>query len=141
MPIENLARSRVVTASEDEPVEDIARTMDDEDVGSVVITDGDEPVGIVTDRDLATRVLGDGHDPTETSAGDVMSDGLETIERGDGFYQAAERMSERGVRRLPVTDSDGSLNGIITADDFTELLADEHAQLSSIIQAQRPEYE
>ncbi|WP_254862841.1 CBS domain-containing protein [Halovivax gelatinilyticus] len=139
MPIENLARSDVITAPTDESVEELASTMDEQSVGSIVITDGDEPVGIVTDRDLAMRVLGDGTDPESATAEDVMTDELTTIERGSGFYQAAEMMSENAVRRLPVTD-DGHLAGIITADDFTELLADEQAQLSTIIQAQRPEY-
>ncbi|ELZ14336.1 signal transduction protein with CBS domains [Halovivax asiaticus JCM 14624] len=141
MPVENLARSRVVTADTDETVAELASMMDDEHVGSVVIADGDEPVGIVTDRDLATRVLGNGSNPDETTAEDVMSEELTMVSESDGFYTAAERMAEEGVRRLPVTDGDGQLSGIITADDFTELLADEQAQLSSIIQAQRPAYD
>lgn len=140
MPIENLARSDVITAQEDESVQQLATTMDDEHVGSVVITDGDEPVGIVTDRDLAIRVLGDGMDPGEATAGDVMSEDPATVTQDDGFYQATERMSEHGVRRLPVCTDDDELVGIITADDLNELLADEHAQLSDVIQAQRPEY-
>ncbi len=140
MPIENLARSDVVTASKDEPVTELASSMEDHSVGSIVITDGDEPVGIVTDRDLATRVVGAGQVPSEMTAQDVMSEEIATIESDQGFYQAAEMMSEHAIRRLPVTDSDGKLSGIITADDFTELLADEQAQLSTIIQAQRPEY-
>lgn len=141
MPVENLARSNVITAGTDESAQDLARRMDDERIGSVVVTDGDEPVGIVTDRDLAMRVVGDGSDPGSMTAEDVMSENLTTVNADDGFYTAAERMSEEGIRRLPVVDSDGSLNGIITADDFTELLADEQAQLASIIQAQRPAYE
>lgn len=140
MPIENLARSDVVTAQEDEPVQELATRMDDSHVGSVVITDGDEPTGIVTDRDLATRVIGDGMDPTETTAGDVMSDDLTTVDHTAGFYRATELMSEHGIRRLPVCNDSDELIGIITADDLNELLADEHMQLSDVIQAQRPEY-
>ncbi|WP_247728650.1 CBS domain-containing protein [Halovivax limisalsi] len=140
MPVENLARSEVVTAETSADVTDIASRMDDEGVGSVVITDGDEPTGIVTDRDLAIRVVGEGSDPSELTAEDVMSDDLTTVQESEGFYTAAERMADAGVRRLPVTRDGGDLAGIITADDFTELLADEQAQLSTIIQAQRPEY-
>lgn len=140
MPVENLARSDVVTAPEDESVQELASRMDDSHVGSVVITDGDEPTGIVTDRDLATRVLGDGMDPAETTASDVMSEDPATIDQTAGFYQATELMSEHGIRRLPVCDDDGELVGIITSDDLNELLADEHMQLADVIQAQRPEY-
>ncbi|SFB69380.1 CBS domain-containing protein [Halobiforma haloterrestris] len=140
MPIENLARSDVVTAQEGDSVEELATRMDESHVGSIVITDGDEPIGIVTDRDLATRVLGNGMDPSEATAGDVMSEDPTTIDHDAGFYQVTELMSEDGVRRLPVCDDDGELVGIITYDDLSELLADEHMHLSDVIQAQRPEY-
>lgn len=140
MPIENLARSDVITAQEDESVQDLATRMDESMVGSVVITDGDEPTGIVTDRDLATRVIGDGMDPSDTTAGDVMSDDLTTIDEGAGFYRATELMSENGIRRLPVCNDSDELVGIITSDDLNELIAEEHMQLSDVIQAQRPEY-
>lgn len=140
MPIDNLARSDVVTESEDASIETLAGTMRDEDVGSVVITDGDEPRGIVTDRDLVMAVLAEGDDPGEYVASDVMSSDLCTIEQDAGFYRATELMSEHGVRRLPVVDPDGNLHGIITADDLNELLADEHGELAEVVRAQRPSY-
>lgn len=140
MPVENLARSDVVTATPETSVQELATTMDDSDVGSVVITDGSEPVGIVTDRDLAMRVIADGSDPDEHTAEDVMSDDPYTVDRHAGFYKVTELMSEHGVRRLPVVDSDGNLAGIITADDLNELLADEHQELAGVIRAQRPPY-
>ncbi|WP_418284200.1 CBS domain-containing protein [Halorubrum sp. DTA46] len=139
MPIDDLARSDVVTAGLETPVADLATTMAEESVGSIVITDGDTPVGIVTDRDLAVRVLGDGLDPGEQHAGDVMTDDLTTIERTAGFFEAATLMADNGIRRLPIVEGD-SLVGIITADDLTELIADEEQQLADVIRAQRPEY-
>ncbi|MEF8852732.1 MAG: CBS domain-containing protein [Haloarculaceae archaeon] len=140
MPIEDLARSNVVTASADATVTELAATMAEEDVGSVVVTDGDDAVGIVTDRDLAVRVLAEETDPSVATAGDVMSTDLQTVHRGAGFYEATERMREYGVRRLPVVDSDDGLVGIITGDDLTELLADEQQQFAEVIRAQRPPY-
>ncbi|ELY44061.1 CBS domain-containing protein [Natronorubrum sulfidifaciens] len=140
MPVDNLARSDVITAATDESIQHLATAMDDEDVGSIVITDGDEPVGIVTDRDLTIEVLAAGTTPDDLVAEDVMSTDLCTIEHDSGFYRATELMSEHGVRRLPVTDGDGDLTGIITIDDLNELLADEHQQLADVVQAQRPPY-
>ncbi|MHC3439284.1 CBS domain-containing protein [Natrialbaceae archaeon A-gly3] len=140
MPVDTLARRDVVTESEDASIETLAATMRDEDVGSVVITDGDEPQGIVTDRDLVMEVLAEGDDPEEYVASDVMSSDLYTVEQDAGFYQATEVRSEYGVRRLPVVDSDGNLHGIITADDLNELLADEHGELAEVVRAQRPPY-
>jgi len=139
MPIKDLARSDVVTADTDASVTTLAATMADENVGSIVITDGETPVGIVTDRDLTVRVLAEAADPETQTAADVMSEDLRLIDRDAGFYQAAELMSERGIRRLPVSDGE-SLVGIITADDLTELLADEQQKFAEIIRAQRPEY-
>lgn len=139
MPIDDLARSDVVTADPDTSISALATSMEEEDVGSVVITEGDSPVGIVTDRDLTLRVLGAGNDPDELTAEDVMTQDLCTIDRAAGFYEATTLMSENGIRRLPVCDGD-DLVGIITADDLTELLADEEQQLVEVIRAQRPEY-
>lgn len=104
MPIEDLARSDVVTAEPETAVADLAATMDAENVGSIVITNDDAPVGIVTDRDLAVRVLGADADPTEQTAEDVMTSDLCTAERGTGFYEATDMMAEHGIRRFPVCE-------------------------------------
>lgn len=139
MPIEDLARTDVVTVSPDTPIADVAETMAEEHVGSVVITDEEDLVGIVTDRDLTVRVLAEEADEAGLTAEDVMTEELCTIARDAGFYKATELMSENGIRRLPVCDG-GDLVGIVTFDDLTELLSDEQRQMSDVIQAQRPEY-
>jgi signal-transduction protein with cAMP-binding, CBS, and nucleotidyltransferase domain len=139
MPIEDLARSEAVTADPETSVTDLAATMAEENVGSIVLTDDETPIGIVTDRDLTVRVLGNAVDPTEQTAEDVMTSDLCTAEPGAGFYEAANLMAEHGIRRLPICEDD-TLVGIITADDVTELLADEQQHLGDIIRAQRPEY-
>lgn len=140
MPIRDLAREDVVTASPSTPVPELARLMRDEGVGSVVVTNGDTPTGIVTDRDLTIRVLAEEANPTDLDVADVMSSDLCTVESGVGFYEATRVMSEQGIRRLPVCTEDDELVGIITSDDLTELLAEESDHLASVIQAQRPAY-
>lgn len=140
MPIRDLAREQVVSATPETSVSELAQLMRDENVGSVLITNDERSVGIVTDRDLTTRLLAEETDPSTQTAKDVMSESLCTASPETGFYEAAQLMSEHGVRRLPVCDDDGTPTGIITADDLSELLADEHQQLASVIQAQRPPY-
>lgn len=140
MPILDLARENVVSAGPETSVPELAQQMRDENVGSVIITDDNTPTGIVTDRDLTTRVLAEETSPNDQTAGDVMSTDLCAVASDAGFYEAARVMSENGVRRLPVCSEFEELEGIITADDLTELLADENQQLASIIQAQRPPY-
>jgi signal-transduction protein with cAMP-binding, CBS, and nucleotidyltransferase domain len=139
MPIEDLARSDAVTADPETPVTDLAAAMDEENVGSVVITNEGTAVGIVTDRDLTVRVLGKDIDPTDQTAEDVMTSDLRAIEPDAGFYEATTLMADHGIRRLPVCEGH-SLVGIITVDDVAELLADEQQQLGDVIRAQRPEY-
>lgn len=140
MPIQDLAREDVVSTERESPVPELARLMREENVGSVVVTDDDRAVGIVTDRDLTTRTIAEGLDPDELTAEDVMSADLCTVDPDAGFYEAAEVMQEHEVRRLPVCADDGELRGIITVDDLTELLAEENDHLASVIRAQRPEY-
>lgn len=140
MPIEDLAREDVVSASPETSVPELAQQMRDENVGCVVITNDNTPTGIVTDRDLTTRVLAEETASNDQTAEDVMSTDLCAVGPDAGFYEAAQVMSENAVRRLPVCDENDEVVGIITADDLSELLADESQQLASVIQAQRPEY-
>lgn len=140
MPIQELARTEVVTAAPEAPASELARLMRDEGVGSVVITNDDEPVGIVTDRDLATRVVAEEATPNTQSAENIMSKDLCTVTPAGGFYEATEVMAEHGIRRLPVCSDDGTLEGILTIDDLSELIADEQQQLASVIRNQRPPY-
>ena len=140
MPIQDLARDDVIRAEPETPIAELAKQMRDENVGSVVITNGETPVGIATDRDLTVRTIAEETDPSEQTAEDVMSADLCSVDPDAGFYEAAQAMSENGVRRLPICNEDDELVGIITADDLTELLADESEQLAEVIRAQRPAY-
>ncbi len=140
MPIQDLARDDVIRAEPETPIAELAQQMRDENVGSVVITNGETPVGIATDRDLTVRTIAEETDPSEQTAEDVMSADLCSVDPDAGFYEAAQAMSENGVRRLPICNEDDELVGIITADDLTELLADESEQLAEVIRAQRPAY-
>lgn len=141
MPIQDIARTEVVSAGERASITELARLMRDENVGSVVITNDGSPMGIVTDRDLTTRVLAEATDPSDLTARDVMSTDLCTVGPDAGFYESAQVMSDNAVRRLPVCTESDELVGIITADDLTELLSDEHQQLAAILRNQRPAYQ
>lgn len=140
MPIHQLAREEVIHAPPVTPLQDIAGLMRDNRVGSVIITDDDRPVGIITDRDLAIKAMADGADPQDHVAGDIMSAEVCTVDESTGFYESAETMREHGIRRLPICNDAGELTGIITADDLTELLADEMQQIAGVIQSQRQPY-
>lgn len=140
MTIHDLARTDVITATADHTAADLATVMREENVGSVVIVEDDQPVGIVTDRDLVMGVLESGADLEHVPAGDVMTGDLVSIHGDSGLLEATERMAAEGVRRLPVVDRDGALTGIVTLDDLANLLSAELANLTSIIEAESPPY-
>jgi CBS domain-containing protein len=99
-----------------------ARRMRDYRVGCVVVVREARPVGIITDRDLALRVVAEGKDPERTPISDVVTYDASTVTRDAGIETAVRIMSERGVRRLPIVTEDGKVTGIVTADDLTVLL-------------------
>lgn len=142
MTVKDIARPReeLVSASPDTSLPELAQLMDERKVGCVVIeTDGD-PTGIITDRDFAIMVVGEGKDPTELTAADVMHRDPYTADADDGVFELCATMREHGVRRMPVVE-DGKLTGIITLDDLVVLLEQEMHDLSEVIRAESPAYQ
>lgn len=118
MQLRELMTPAVITAGRDEAAAEVARIMRDRGVGSVVITDdGGDPVGIVTDRDLAVRVLAERRDPVETRAGACASSPVIVGEPEMELDEAAALMVRHRIRRLPVATG-GRLAGIVTLDDI-----------------------
>lgn len=137
MTIGDFARREVVTAGPDVSLLEVAGLMATANVGSVVIVDGRQPIGIVTDRDLVLDVLGLDRDPAELSADEVMSEDLVVADAGDDVLDVLRRMHKAGVRRIPVMDGE-RLSGIVTLDDFVALLAEELGSLAGVIEAESP---
>lgn len=139
MTISDMARTDVVTVDPETTTREISKLLEQENVGSVIITEGDTPVGIVTDRDLALEVIGEGKDSETITAADVMTTDLFTAEVDESIYDVLEGMRERGVRRVPVVE-DGDLAGIVTLDDFIVLLTSEFESVSGVVRSGIPEY-
>lgn len=138
MPVSDLARNEPVTAAPDEPLQQLASTMRDERIGSVIVEQDGEPVGIVTDRDIAVRAVADGGADGRT-ASDVMTEEPCCVDGDTGLLELTQEMCDNAVRRIPVME-DGELSGIITFDDVERLLTDEHQNLSEVIAANSPAY-
>jgi CBS domain-containing protein len=139
--IRTFPRSDVVTADPDVTAADLASRMDEEGVGSIVITEDDRLVGIVTDRDLTVGVLAAGEDPSSVSAADLMSEDVVTANLDAGIFDVLSRMEEAEVRRVPAVDEDGKVVGIVTFDDFVALFGRELEKLGNIAEAESPSYE
>jgi CBS domain-containing protein len=121
----------VVTASRDTTVAEAARLMRAKNVGAVVVVNGRKPIGLVTDRDIAIDVVGQGKDPVTTLMGNVMRKSLTVIRDNAGIFDAAKLFGKMGVRRLPVVNKVGTMVGIIALDDLMMLLGNEMGHMAS----------
>ena len=99
--------------------QEAARRMKSEDVGSLPIVDGGRLVGMITDRDLALRLVAEGRS-ADTPVGEVGSRELVTIDPQQDLGEAARLMSEHQLRRLPVCEEDGKLVGILAQADVAQ---------------------
>ncbi len=104
--------------------QEAARTMKAEDVGSLPIVERDRLVGIVTDRDIAVRIVGEGMG-ADTPVGQIASKDLVTIDPQQDVGEAARLMAEHQLRRLPVCEEDGKLVGILAQADVAQIGHDE----------------
>ena len=132
----SLCKRVVVTIHRDATVQDAALFMRSSHIGNVVVVDAVDtrrPVGIITDRDIAVEVVAQGLAPAQTLVGSVMSAPVVTLREDDGFLEALDKMSARGVRRAPVVDRDGRLKGMVSVDDLVPLLARELAKIGALI--------
>ncbi|MFA6239116.1 MAG: CBS domain-containing protein [Bacteriovorax sp.] len=139
MTIKSICQTKVITVSKNSTLKDIATLMYKHHVGSVIITEGLDgkriPAGIITDRDIALAI-GSSQKPQDLSVDKIMKPHPVTISCDAGLFETALRMREIGVRRLPVVNSDGSLYGVISADDLLSLMGEEISNISKITDAQ-----
>jgi CBS domain-containing protein len=105
------------TVKAGDSIVDAAKLMRGEDSGIAPIVDGDRLVGVITDRDIAVRVVAEGRDPGTTRVEEVASTNVITIDPQQGLDEALRLMAQHQVRRLPVVEEDGRLVGIVAQAD------------------------
>ena len=123
---EAVAALRVLDPVEMEPegtVADAVRLMREHGAGCVVLTEGKKPIGIVTERDVLTKVLA-GDLPSSTPVSKVMTSPPEVIEEGCSVAAVMRRMHQGGFRHMPVVDPSGRLLGVISIKRIVEYLAE-----------------
>ncbi|MGB7292038.1 MAG: CBS domain-containing protein [Thermodesulfobacteriota bacterium] len=139
MSLGNLCRKDVVTVKSGTTIKEVAKLMEEKNIGSVVIDGEGEKFGIVTDRDILLRVLSKNLDPNTAPIDDVMTWKVVLILREDmGLFEALEQVKKSAVRRFPVVNAEGNLVGIITLDDIITLLSKELADVARIIENEGP---
>ncbi len=137
MTVGNYCNREVIVSDPDTTVLELAKLMREHHVGDIVVVEeqGTEkkPVGIVTDRDLVVEVLAQDVDLNAVTAKDVMSSELVTVTEQDSLLDTLETMRGTGIRRVPVVNNNGGLEGILTIADAIELINEASTHLSQII--------
>jgi CBS domain-containing protein len=124
----------------DTPVREAARIMKDEDVGIIPVVDEGSRrlVGVITDRDIAVRIVAEGGD-VNAKVRDVMSSGKITTCRPDeDIDEVMDAMASEQVRRIPIVDERGSLVGIVAQADIVRKAADDHKAEETVERISEP---
>jgi CBS domain-containing protein len=136
MPIGEFCNREVVFATRETSIPEAAQLMREYHVGDLVVVDEVNgkrvPVGIVTDRDIVIEIISQALDINAFSVGDIMSPQLVSVQEKEGVFETIRHMRVKGIRRIPVVNSEGGLEGIVSADDILDLLAEEMAELAKV---------
>ena len=107
------------TVTEKDSLQTVAKTMLDEDCGSLPVVDGNRKViGMVTDRDIVIRVVAQGKNPAQSTVSDAMSKSAFSVREEDSLDRVFDLMSEKQVRRVPVVNGQQEVVGIIAQADL-----------------------
>jgi CBS domain-containing protein len=118
--VRDVMTAHVVTLPSETTLAEAARTMREQDIGDIVVTDGAGPAGLVTDRDIVVRAVAERRDPASTSLGEILTPDLVTVRPDDTVQSAALLMRDHAVRRVLVCESDQTLVGILSIGDLAE---------------------
>ncbi|MBX6744684.1 MAG: CBS domain-containing protein [Acetobacteraceae bacterium] len=110
--------TNVRVATPEDSVQQAAKLMSEADTGVLPVREGDRLVGMVTDRDVAVRLVAEGKDPARTKVREVMSPEVRYVFEDDGLEHVAENMAEQQLRRLPVVNREKRLVGILSLGDI-----------------------
>ncbi|MEQ9260348.1 MAG: CBS domain-containing protein [Roseovarius sp.] len=116
---EYASKSKPLTTSADTNVADAVAAMSEKSYGCIVVTDDKDRVsGIVTERDVMNKLVGEGRDPNTTTLGEIMTRDPKLAQEGDQILDWLRIMSNERFRRLPVVDADGRIKAVFTQGDF-----------------------
>ncbi len=139
MTIGSHCKHIVITAAKDTSVFDVAKLMKKHNIGNIVVVDetnGGMPIGILTDRDIAMRIVADEVDPKRLTVGDAMSQDLLVLHEHQHIQEAVDMMCAKSVRRAPVVDKNNKIIGITTVDDLLLLFSDQLGSLAKLVRKQ-----
>ena len=111
--------SNIATLDSSSMIKDAAKLMDEKNIGCVIVTENNQPVGILTERDFVKRIASK-EKPLTSPLKDVMSSPLISIDPDETVWEAAEEMKVNNIHKLPVI-KENTITGIITTSDLIEI--------------------
>lgn len=117
-PVRSLMSTDVVALEASAPLRSAAEAMRDEDVGSVVVTDGGHVSGIVTDRDIVVRAGAEGRDLSATTLASICTEQVATVDPDAPVEDAIRLMRDRAIRRIVVAEPDARPVGVLSMGDL-----------------------
>ena len=136
MSIRDYCNMNVICCESDKVISEVAALMRRHHVGDVIIVDYNNglrvPIGIVTDRDIVIETIALDVDAKLFTAADLMMAPVATVQEDASLTEALSIMRSKKVRRLPVVTRSGSLFGIITIDDFINLISSELSMIAGL---------
>ena len=117
--VNQVMNKNVLTADKSTSLQDAAQKMRELKIGCVIVTDGTNPIGILTERDFVTKVAAEGR-PLFTEISEVMTSPLITIDPEETIWEASEMMKEKKIHKLPVKENE-KIVGIVTTSDIVRI--------------------
>jgi signal-transduction protein with cAMP-binding, CBS, and nucleotidyltransferase domain len=139
VPLREVMNRRLTTIDIDATVAKAAKAMCHDEVGSVIILDHNKPIGIVTEEDLACKVVARDLKPSTVHVNDIMSTPLITVSADKTVGDAAKMMVKHKVRRLPIIDEHHKVIGIVTVRDLLAVSNEQNDLLVDLIEINREE--
>ncbi len=121
LPVRDYYCQNLITCNADDRVMDAAAIMRDRSISSIFVNENDEPVGILTDRDLRSKVVAAGLDPAEISAREIMNSPVISVNKNDTLFEVLYQMSHHRIHRVGVVDENNKLCGILNESDIVRL--------------------
>jgi len=136
MPVGEICNREVVFATKTTSIVEASQLMRRYHVGTLVVVDEVNckrtPVGIVTDRDIVIEIIAKSQPFQDCTVAQLMTSQLVSVHESAGVIETIRLMRAHAVRRIPVISDDGTLVGILSADDVLDLLAEELSELAKV---------
>ena len=117
-PVRDVMTPNPASVSEKDSIKRVAEIMKREDAGVVPVVDGRKVIGMITDRDIVVRLIAEGKDPSSAKVNEAMSKQVRTVKEETPINEVLQLMSREQIRRVPVTNNNNELVGIVSIGDI-----------------------